>query len=90
MLQMMEVEFLEVEVQEVLDEDHPDFKKQKLPQTEIDLYRKLVALPFNTSINKFPVVELDDGVTHLTEALSIAKHVSKGKYPGFYGDPQVD
>eukprot|EP00356_Strombidium_inclinatum_P007204 CAMPEP_0170483708 /NCGR_PEP_ID=MMETSP0208-20121228/3332_1 /TAXON_ID=197538 /ORGANISM="Strombidium inclinatum, Strain S3" /LENGTH=64 /DNA_ID=CAMNT_0010756845 /DNA_START=338 /DNA_END=532 /DNA_ORIENTATION=+ len=63
---------------------------QNLAPAEINLYKKLVALPFNISTDKFPVVELDDGVTHLTEALSIAKHVSKGKYPGFYGDPQVD
>ena len=33
---------------------------------------------------KWPVLELEDGTTHISEALSIARHLSENKL-GFYG-----
>lgn len=38
---------------------------------------------------KFPMLELQDGKTHICESLSIARYLSQDKY-GFYGPDAAD
>ncbi len=64
----MEVEYLTV----VLD---PADKKDN---------ERIAQLRTKTPLGKFPVLELDDGKTFVSESLSIAKYWSNNKY-GFYG-----
>lgn len=78
-LSMMEVEYLEVVLQGNLE---------TTGGTHGELIQKLKAKSF--SADKFPCLQLEDGETVLSEALSTFKWLSRNKYAGFYDHPLVD
>mmetsp|Transcript_16415 Transcript_16415/g.27809 ORF Transcript_16415/g.27809 Transcript_16415/m.27809 type:complete len:188 (-) Transcript_16415:961-1524(-) len=80
-LSLMETDFLEVvlEGNEATDSGKDGEKIQNL-----------IHKSFKQGKSKFPLLELDDGETYLSEPLSILKFVSKNKYPGFSDHPMIE
>jgi elongation factor 1-gamma len=76
---MMEVEFLEIKLQGNIDTNSGK-DGEKIQQLKHKSF----------SDKKFPILELEDGETFLSEGLSVFKWVSRNKYAGFYDSPLVD
>ena len=80
-LSMMEAEFTEIVLQG---------NQQTKDGNDGGMIQRIQLKSFSNEELKFPILELEDEQTYLSDPLSIFQYVGKNKYKGFYDHPMVD